>query len=709
MNRSFKFNHFPYLATVGCFLLSATSVFAEPDEAPTPNPEEPPAPVAEEPPAPVAEEPPAPVAEEPPASSEEEEIYEGVAEVQAPPHEATKRTLDREQLTTVPGTRGDALRAVEIMPGVGRTQFGINPGPPLLRGSPSSESLVLLDGAPMPLLYHFGGLTSVFNSYLLESVTLYPGNSSARYGRIAGGVVDVRVRDPRSDAPHLLVDVSALDSSIVAETPLGEATQLAVGARRSNVDLFFDALLTEDSTAIIAAPVYWDYQAILAHRFDVNHKVRFIAYGASDGFELHFGEALAEDPALQGEFGSDVSFHRLQVELDSQLSDMVRQQLMLSSGFSPGKGELGSVRYDYDSWDSTARGIWSLAATPWLGVDAGFDVQMVNVDFMFQGPPPVSDDGVPSQGSLASESGALLRESLDAVRPGVFLEASLRPVAEWLLVPGVRADYIGDASALTIDPRLSSRVEVGPTTTLKAAAGLYSQPPQFWEVFDGFANPDLKPYRTLQTSLGVEQVLGPSVKADVDAFYKHWMDRIMSTQDGAPPFYENTGTGDAYGLEFLIDVQATERTRALLAYTLSRSARDDGAGTRLFDDDQTHNLSFAASCELGRGWLTGARFRYVTGNPYSSVQGAVYDASTDTYRPLYGELNDARNPAFHQLDLRIEKQWNLGALDLTAYLEVMNVYNRENEESRRYSFDYRESTSVSGLPFFPNLGIKGEL
>jgi hypothetical protein len=640
---------------------------------------------------------------------EEEEVYEGVAEVEAPPHEATKRTLDEAQLTTVPGTRGDALRAVEVMPGVGRTQFGTNPGAPLLRGSPSSESLVLLDGAPMPLLYHFGGLTSVFNSYLLESVSLYPGNASARYGRFAGGVVDVRVRDPRSDGPHLLVDLSALDSSIVAETPLGADTALAVGARRSNVDFFFDALITDESTAIIAAPTYWDYQAILAHHFDANHKLRLIAYGASDSFELHFGEALAEDPALQGEFGSEVSFHRLQLECDSQLSDVVRQQLTLASAFSPGTGELGSIRYDYDSWDSTARGIWSVAATPWLGVDAGFDVQMVNVDFMFQGPPPVSDDGVPSQGSLASESGALLRETLDAVRPGAFLEASLRPVAGWLLVPGVRADYIGDASALTIDPRLSSRVELGPATTLKAAAGSYSQPPQFWEVFPGFANPNLKPYRTLQTSLGVEQVLGDAVTADVEAFYKHWLDRIMSTPDGAPPFYENTGTGDAYGLEVLLDVQASERTRALLSYTLSRSLRDDGAGTRLFDDDQTHNLSFAANYDLGQGWLAGARFRYVTGNPYSAVRGAVYDASTDTYRPLYGELNESRNPAFHQLDLRIEKLWNLGALDLGAYLEVMNVYNQQNEEARRYSFDYSESASVTGLPFFPNVGIKGEL
>jgi hypothetical protein len=39
----------------------------------------------------------------------------------------------------------------------------------------------------------------------------------------------------------------------------------------------------------------------------------------------------------------------------------------------------------------------------------------------------------------------------------------------------------------------------------------------------------------------------------------------------------------------------------------------------------------------------------------------------------------------------------------------MNTYNAENQEGRRYSFDYRESASVVGIPLFPNVGLRGEL
>mgnify|MGYP000570488324 CR=1 FL=1 len=637
--------------------------------------------------------------------------FEGVAEVAAPPREATKHTLEAEQLTTIPGTRGDALRAIEILPGVSRTPFAANPGPPLLRGSPSVESLVLFDGASLSSLYHFGGLTSVFNSQLLENVTLYPGNYSARYGRATGGVVDARIRDPKSDRLHAMLELSAIDSFALVEGPLGERTSLALAARRSNIDFFIDALITEESTAVVAAPVYWDYQAILAHRFSEAHKLRAVAYGSYDAFELHFGEAAGEDPALRGEFGTRVSFHRAQLELESRLSPSVEQDLMISVGPSPGRGRLGNVSYDFDSFDVHARADWALFAAPWLRLDTGLDVQAVYVSFRYEGPAPPPDEGVPVQGSLASEGTRLYDAELEALRAGTFVEASLKPARQLLIIPGLRLDYFSDAAGWTLDPRLTTRLEVTPATTLKAGVGSYSQPPQYWEVMKEFGNQNLEAFRAVQASAGFEQSLGESVRADLDGFYKRWDNRVVLTPGGIPPRYVNGGTGNAYGLELLLDVRFAPKSQALLAYTLSRSTRRDApdAETRLFDRDQTHNLSLTANYDLGRGWLVGARFRYVTGNPYSAVEGAVYDGTSDTYRPVYGGINQARHRAFHQLDVRVEKLWQIGPVALTTYLEVMNAYAANNHEARRYSFDYRESASVSGMPFFPNVGIRGEL
>ena len=137
---------------------------------------------------------------------------------------------------------------------------------------------------------------------------------------------------------------------------------------------------------------------------------------------------------------------------------------------------------------------------------------------------------MPSQGSVASETTNHLDSSLTATRPGAYVEASLQPVRALLLLPSVRADYYSDSRKWSVDPRLSGRFSLTEATTLKAGAGLYSQPPEFWEVVKEFGNPKLTPYRTVQTSAGVEQRLGDHVRLDVDTFYKRWQDRVIGTR-----------------------------------------------------------------------------------------------------------------------------------------------------------------------------------
>lgn len=644
---------------------------------------------------------------------EEEELeFEAVAEVESPPREATKRTVDEELLTRVPGTRGDALRAIEIMPGVARTEFGSNAEAPLLRGSYSSESLVLLDGASVPLMYHFGGLTSFFNSHLLEKVDLYPGNYSARYGRAAGGVVEARVRDPKTDGFHAMLELSAIDTFALAEAPLSKKTAVALAARRSNIDFFFKALVPEDTLSVLAAPVYWDYQVIVTHRFNEQNKLRVLGYGSSDHMELFLDESAPDDPALRGAANAKLQFHRAQVELDSRFSEVVEQKLMVSVGPNLSQQQLGELQGGFDLVDIQARAEWSIFAHKKLRIDTGFDFTMFAGSGDYNGPPPGQDEGVPGYGSLASEEFATVeRQVIHPVRPAVYIEASYRPVEEILLVPGVRADYTADIHEWTVDPRFTGRFTVAKRTTLKTGVGLYSQPPIYYEAMDELGNPDIDPYHTLQTSLGVEQGIGESVMFDVDTFYKRWFDRIVATEGSAPPGFLNEGTGVAYGAEFLLNIRVSPKSQALLAYTLSRSERTDGPGeeSRLFDYDQTHNLSLTASYDLGHGWIAGARFRYGTGNPYSPVVSAVYDANTDTYRGLTDGVNTERNPAFHQLDVRVEKLWQLGPVGLTTYLEVFNVYNAKNKSSVSYSYDYTVSEPGVGMPIFPNLGIRGEL
>ena len=72
----------------------------------------------------------------------------------APPREVTKRTLQAKELTEVPGTFGDALRADRSAARSRHAPDG--EAQPLIRDSNFQDSQVFFDGAPVPILYHFG-------------------------------------------------------------------------------------------------------------------------------------------------------------------------------------------------------------------------------------------------------------------------------------------------------------------------------------------------------------------------------------------------------------------------------------------------------------------------------------------------------------------------------------------------------------------------
>ncbi|MGH7330611.1 MAG: TonB family protein, partial [Polyangiaceae bacterium] len=130
----------------------------------------------------------------------DEDVDEVTVHGQKPPREVVKRTLERRELERIPGTNGDAVKSIQNMPGVARAPFG--GGLLVVRGSNPQDTQVFVDGTAIPLVYHFGGLSSVVPTELIEKLDFYPGNFSAEYGRGMGGIVDVGIRNPKKDKLH---------------------------------------------------------------------------------------------------------------------------------------------------------------------------------------------------------------------------------------------------------------------------------------------------------------------------------------------------------------------------------------------------------------------------------------------------------------------------------------------------------------------------
>jgi TonB family protein len=639
------------------------------------------------------------------------DAFGAIARIAPPPREVTRRTIAKEQLTRIPGTRGDALRTVELMPGVARPPLGA--GLLIVRGSAPGDTQALFEGLPVSLLYHFGGLTSFVNSRLLKSVDFYPGNFSVRYGRRRGGVIEVGVDDIKNDAPHGVADINLIDASLLFTMPVSEDAEIAIAGRRSYFDAIFEAAAEGGDIQTVAAPVYYDYQLIGSWRPSDRDKLRLMVFGSSDNLKLLFEQPVDGDSSVAGNFAFGTEFHRVHGSWRRQLSDDVDQDVDIAVGRLDVDFGLGEAfKFTLSGTDIYARSEWRGRVSDKVRLIGGLDLFFLPGEFVYKGPPVAQSEGNPDNmggAAFSNRDEITVTNDFTVIQPAAYLETDINlfPVR---FILGSRVDYYDEIGEWAYDPRGSAHLTLTDSTTLKGGIGMFSQPPQFQETSPGLGNPELEPTNTLHVGMGIDQQIVEGFSVGVDGFYKHLYDNIVSTQFGEAPFFTNDGEGRIYGMEVSAKVDPRGRFFGYLSYTLSKSERNDrGEGWRLFDFDQPHILTVAAVYRLGRGWEAGATFRLVSGNPSTPIVGSSLNTITGVYSPLYGPLNSDRNPAFNRLDLRVEKEWRWPDWKLALYLDVQNVYNAENQEGIIYDYQYREKDTIRGLPIIPNLGLRGEI
>lgn len=655
-----------------------------------------------------------------------------------PPREVTRRTLERREISRVPGTGGDALRSLQSLPSVARPP-GLA-GLLIVRGAAPQDTNVFVDGSLVPQVYHFGGLSSVVPTELLDKIDFYPGNFSAQYGRVLGGVVDVKMRSPATDCLdenwkktgetdcfHGFAQADLIDTRAMISGPLGEDWTFAIAGRRSWLDAWIKPVLEEANAGTTTAPVYFDYQGILETNPTKASRLRLQLYGADDALELLITTPSAQNPGFGGNLQFATAFYRLQAIYEHQLSDDWNLFSTLSVGRDRIQFGIGQLRFDLDSYPISFRTElgWKIASG--IKVNAGLDFLVTPVDILVRAPLPPRP-GEPPPGPFVASRVFETTQKTTVFRPGWYVEGEVQATRRLNMVPGLRVDFARDSGHADFSPRFAARYllrgldedagedGVRPLkTSIKGGVGVFAQPPQFQETNAVFGTPNIQSNRSIHYSLGVEQELTDQVELSVDAYFKDLVE-LVSRQPTLTGFeYNNEGSGRIMGIETLLRYKPDERFFGWLAYTLSRSTRRNAPDEDefKFQFDQTHILTALGSYKLGDGWEFGMRFRIVSGNNTTPVVQApslpaVYSADSGSYIPIQGEPFGERLPLFHQLDIRIEKRWQWEHAKLTWYLDVWNAYNNAAQEAIDYNFDFSRRAFQSGLPIIPSLGLRGE-
>jgi TonB family protein len=633
---------------------------------------------------------------------------------QRPPREVTRRTIEQREISRIPGTSGDALRSLQNLPGVARPP-GLA-GLLIVRGSAPTDTHTFVDGIYVPLVYHFGGLSSVIPTEMLEKIDFYPGNFSAQYGRVMGGIVEVGVRSPKSDGKyHGMAQVDLIDGRLMLEGPIPflKGWNFLLGGRRSWIDVWLKPLLVELGAGVTTAPIYYDYQAFIETKPTSRSSFRVGVFGSDDRFEILIRDPAQQDPAFGGNLGLRTGFYRIEARYKNDITDHLKFSTVTAYGLDRFDFGLGTFFFRIRNNDIFNRTELSYRPFGGMTLHGGVDLALApyEVNIRFPAPPR---PGEPDPGPFAVRPPITRSDTNTAWRPAAYLEAEINPSARSKLVPGIRADYARDTTKIDLSPRLSGRYNIVhefPRTTIKSGIGLFYQPPQFQESDAAFGSPNLRSNRAIHYSLGFEQEITKPLEVSFEGFYKDLDQLVARLPNLAGGYdYNNLGKGYVIGTELLLKYKPDAHFFGWLAYTLSRSVRQEPPNyeTRLFQYDQTHILTVLGSYRLGRGWEFGARFRLVSGPLYTPNTFGIYNADAGAYGPLSGLPFSDRVPMFHQLDIRIDKQWRFNGWSMRTYLDVQNAYNRTNPEGIAYNYNFSQSRVQGFLPIIPSIGIRGE-
>lgn len=633
--------------------------------------------------------------------------------------DVTRRGLKQSEFTSVPGANGDPVKAVQNLPGVNRVA-GFS-SQVVIQGSAPGDTRYDIDGHEIPLVFHFGGLTSVLMPESIDRVDYLSAGFGSEYSRALGGIVSLKTRNPdvenRDKKGFFFIDT--LKSGALIEGKIDDDSDYLFSARYSYIGVILKQVLkNNDQFNLTVAPEFADITGIYRKRLSESENLKVVATASRDTLQFLFKEPVRQDPSIRGSFFNETSFFRLIPQYTKKIDSDRQAQISLGVGQDKIDVEIGERFFHLNSRVLTARGEWEQRLNAAWKSQLGFDNQYSwsNVDVKL----PIfrSDGGVSNPISVSETREVSITGRTSNI--GVYWRNEITPESsKFTWMPQLRGDYFKSTKESLLSPRFAGKYQLNQDDLIRGAAGLYYQPPTPQEVDQSFGNENVKSPRAYHFSLGLEQDLRGGKEQgftlNTGLFWKEF-DRLVIQSSNfvlknsglQPEIYNNEGKGRAQGVEILLKYDGNPWT-GWLSYTLSKSTRwNPNRDETLFEYDQTHNVNLVAGYQFPRDWKLSGRFRYVTGNPTTPVVGGVFDADNDVYIPKRGPIFSERLKDFTQLDLRLDKKVIDQKAVWSMYLDVQNVLNTQNAETVRYSYDYKVKEDISGLPILPSIGVKGE-
>lgn len=622
------------------------------------------------------------------------------------------RTLGIGDIEKNPGANRDISKVLQALPGVASTASFRNDL--IVRGGGPGENRFYLDGMEIPNLNHFatqgasGGPVGIINVDFIREVDFYSGAFPANRGNALSSILEMKQIDGNKERVIFKGSVGASDLSLALNGPLSEKTTFLLSARRSYLQFLFGVI------GLPFLPTYNDFQFKIKTRFDLKHELTILGIGAIDKFRLNTGiENPTEDQQyilnylpVNEQWNYAIGAVYKHYRTNSADTWVFSRNMLSNKAYKyENNDERNAKSLDYISqemenkfrYENSSRidGYKIIAGAG--GEYARYTTTTLQKVFI-----PMADDTI-RMINYGSE--------IDMFKYHLFTQVSRNFSNDRLILSaGLRTEgntYSANMSNLLnqLSPRISAAWALTDRFFLNFNSGRYYQQPAYTTL--GFRNNEgelinknnnLKYIATNHLVGGIEYRRREDARFTLEAFYKQYSNYPVSVNDSISLANKggdfgvvgneevtSTGNGRSYGAEIYMRDRFMERYNVILSYTYVRSEFKDYDNNFIPSSwDNRHLLNLTISRGFKKNWNLGARWRFVGGAPYTPWDAsrssliAAWDVRNQGYLD-YSKFNTLRTGNFHQLDVRLDKQFFFDKWSLNIYVDIQNLYNFKQE------------------------------
>ena len=633
------------------------------------------------------------------------------------------RRIDIVEIEKNPGGNRDISKIIQSYPGVASTPAYRNDM--IVRGGGASENRFYLDGVEIPNLNHFatqgasGGPVGIINVDFIREVDFYSGAFPANRGNSLSSVLEIKQVDGNADKLKFKGSVGASDLALTLDGPLNEKSNFILSARRSYLQFLFSAI------GLPFLPTYNDFQFKMKTKLNTKNELTFIGLGAIDHSSLNLkANKTDEQKYILGYLPVNEQWNYTLGAVYKHFRDNGFTTWVIS------RNHLNNVAYKYLNNDADSIKTLNYVSNETEnkfryehnsrysnGLKLNFGGNLETGYYDNKTLSRIVVDNNPVNINYSSE--------LNIFKWGAFGQVSENFLENTLTLSlGVRTDANNYSTGMSnllkqLSPRFSASYLLTQGLFVNLNAGRYFQVPPYtmlgYRDSNGILvnkNNGLKYIQADHLVAGIEWFPDEESRFTLEGFYKYYHDYPFSLNDSismsskgadfgtfGDEAVKSISDGRAFGMEVLYRNRDFFGGNLVVSYTLVRSESEAIKAVILEQGDwvptiwdNRHIINITGTRELKRNWRVGMKWRFVGGAPYTP-----YDIETSSLVkiwdvrnmgvPNYSKFNGERLSSFHQLDIRVDKEWFLDKFSLNLYMDVQNAYNFQAEQQKILAID----------------------